>query len=1290
MRRMRRLQLYALLTGFFLVSSIGLSQQIIEVTLPWGENPIKTIVDNKTFQLPNLPNAIVSPVEVRYFTSYNRTGISQLWHFNMVSYTTATATAADKNYLAHFNISIPGQIQYSLHNNRKTGKSVAMLSLIPYVEINGVIKRITQIKFSKSITTKSYSKAGNYASASVLKVGSGSWYKLSVSKNGIYKIDYDYLKKIGVNLNNLTSSSINIYGNAFGKLPELNSEYRPDDLIKNDIFIYDGNDGTFDQGDYILFYGKGPDKWKWDRSSNLAFSNIRNIYARTSAYFLNINDNETSARIQAAITSTQVTTDVVTTYDSYDIHEEDKINLLRSGQRWYGATFDVQLSRTINLSVPNIVPNEDAVLQAFFAAKYGGGSTGFQVKYGNATIANVAMFGAGDGSRSRNGVTTAAGVFHPSTSNIPIHLTFQRSSPAEQGYLDYITINARSYLKFGQEIAFRDGASVGVGNVAEMNISNFPNEGIVWEITDPRHPKNVGGSYVGNVFSFKVAADSLREFIMFKGNSFPSPTFIEHIKHQNLHGLNAANYLIVTNSLFMAQANRLAQLHRAQGLSVHVVALEKIYNEFSGGTQDPTAIKTFAKMFYDKYDGTSNELKYLLLFGDGTYDPLNRVPNNNYMVPMYETLNSEKYATTMVSDDYFGLLDDSESFESYDNLDIGVGRLLATTQADAVNLVNKIELYMNNNPYAYTTSSTSCCENEVLSTQGDWRLRHTLIADDEENGWFIDSNLELSAKDLDTTYPIMNAHKIYADAFPQITTAGGERYPEVNDEIVRSIENGSLVTCYVGHGGVESAAQERIITIPEVQNLSNIDKLTLFVSATCDFSRIDDNEFVSIGEWMALNEQGGAIAMMTTTRAVYFTVNDDVTIAFYKNVFKRKSNLEPRTFGDIVMHTKNDVLGGSNNKRSFVLIGDPALQIALPYQKIVLDSINNQPVNLSDTLKALEKINMVGHIENQYGTQLAGFDGFVQPTVFDKFQTNTTLGQDETSPKIDYHAQNNRLFRGKSTVKNGQFSFEFIVPKDINYTFGKGKVSMYAWTKDNKTAGGYANNFIVGGVDTNGLNDKVGPQIDLFLNDEDFANGGLTDQTPILIAKIYDESGVNTVGTGIGHDITLIIDKETSETVALNDYYKADLDTYRSGQLRYQINQLKEGRHTLTLKVWDVNNNSSEKTIEFIVHRKEDIALDHVLNYPNPFTTHTDFYFEHNQVCSSLEAQIQIYTITGRLVKTINRTVETRGFKIEGIPWNGRDDFGDQLARGVYIYRLTVTNPDGEKARELQKLYLLK
>ena len=417
--------------------------------------------------------------------------------------------------------------------------------------------------------------------------------------------------------------------------------------------------------------------------------------------------------------------------------------------------------------------------------------------------------------------------------------------------------------------------------------------------------------------------------------------------------------------------------------------------------------------------------------------------------------------------------------------------------------------------------------------------------------------------------------------------------------------------------------------------------------------------------------------------------NSETAKKFYLNVFQRDNDSLPRAFGEIIRQTKN-VTNSGDNKRSFTLIGDPALRIAMPRLTMKTDSIYREGTgNIYDTIRALDKMTLVGHVEDLSGNILTSFNGIASPTIFDKPITEYTLGQDPGAPIVAYQQQKNAIFRGQATIENGYFKISFIVPKDINFGLGQGKISMYGhnFVTD---AMGYDKSVTIGGVNPNGINDDKGPDIELFMNDESFVSGGLTDENPILIAKLFDENGINAVGTGIGHDIIAIIDENSANPIILNEYFLADLNTYQSGIINYNFTNLEKGEHTLTLKAWDVNNNSSQASIKFVVQEEETPALSHVLNYPNPFTTSTNFFFEHNQVNTGLETQIQIFTVSGKVVKTINQTVVNDGFLSRDITWDGLDDFGQAIGKGVYVYKITVKSTlTNKRVEKFEKLVIL-
>ncbi len=1254
------------------------SQNHIEkINVNWGES-LKKIESEKEFYLPTIVGQDYNGYSP-HFSQEFKIGPNQDFDLQIQSKELELSNNNDIVFLNAYFISVPTEINLTYKSSKNRNKNTFTLSFFPFVKENNQIYRIKSlsIKFNSKAVQIHHPK--DFVNESVLNDVNSQFYKINVKSDGIHKLDKSWFELNGISISN--PNQVNIYGNGAGKLSEQNSDPKIDDLAKNAILFVGNNDANFDDNEYFLFYGWGPNRWI--NSANL-FKRELNIYSDNSYYFVRISSTEPALRISEIASTNVIENKIVTTFNHFDIHELESRSLVGGGQRWYGELFDLELSQNFAFNVPNKVALDTMLFASSYANGASSGTNTITYSINGTTVYNKSLCGiSADFCRTEMNFS-----YSSNSDNVPINITVNRTNPSTLTYLDKIELNCRRNLIFtGNQMNFRDIKSIGIGNIAKFSLSNFQTNYFVWDVTNKQNPKIIQGQSNGNLFEFNVATDTLREFVVSNGSNFLTPAFVSTVANQNLHGLNPVKLLIVTHPNFLSEANRLAQIHELDGTASIVVTTEQVYNEFSSGMLDPTAIKWFAKMFYDRANGDISKMpENLLLFGDGTYDPKNRVSGNNYFVPVYEVLNSENHIDALVTDDYFGMLDDNEAINNSDMLDIGVGRMIISTNEQATEQVNKVEQYLKK---GINTNSISNCSTEELSCSsfGDWRMKYVQIADDE--AYFINSDTEPQYDSVTKNHPEMNADKIYLDAYPQTATAGGIRFPEINAAIDDKIQRGALIINYVGHGGEVGVAEERVITIPQIQSWSNKCNLNLFVSATCEFTKYDDPSRVSAGEWAFLNPTGGAIALMTTTRSVFYGVNSETGRNFYNHVFERDANFKAQTFGEIIRKTKNQTTS-STNKRSFTLIGDPALRIALPEFNVKIDSINSfAPSVYQDTLMALSKVRLKGHIEDYNQTILTDFNGVMNPSIFDKKKTLQTLNHNDKTAIIDFEVQKNVLYKGKASVKNGYFDFTFIVPKDIDYAYGKGKISLYANSETND-AGGLEEKIIIGGINPNGIMDNTGPEITMFLNDETFIDGGLTNQSPMLVAKLFDENGINTVGNGIGHDIMAVIDAETANPIVLNEYYSANLDTYQSGSLKYNLRDLGIGNHTLSLKAWDVNNNSSEAIINFEVQNNKDLELRHVLNYPNPFTTNTAFYFEHNQLCNNLEVQIQIFTVSGKLVKTINQQIYNECFRSDGINWDGLDDFGDQLAKGVYIYNLTVTNPNNETANKIEKLVILK
>jgi hypothetical protein len=680
-------------------------------------------------------------------------------------------------------------------------------------------------------------------------------------------------------------------------------------------------------------------------------------------------------------------------------------------------------------------------------------------------------------------------------------------------------------------------------------------------------------------------------------------------------------------------------------------------------------------MYFDKYhNDPANRLRYLLLFGDASFDYRDRLSGNTNFVPAYENNVSLDVLNTYASDDFFGFLEDNEDINAsivINTLDIGIGRVPARNNTEAKNFVDKVE--------GYTASQSF----------GPWRNNLLFIADDEDQNLHL-QDAETVTATASSVAPVFDQQKIYLDAYRQESGSGGSRYPQVNQAISNQVYNGVLIWNFNGHGGPVRLTDETVVDQEAVNAWNNANRLPLFITATCDFAPYDNPYVNSLGENILLRPNTGAIALMTTTRVVFAFSNRIMNNNYLQFALQPDANGVYRSLGDAVKDAKNFTYQSSadmTNNRKFTLLGDPALTLAFPRIQARPVRINGKPVAQVDTLQATEKITIEGEVTDLQGNVLNDFNGNVYPTVFDKPKQVTTLGNDPGSQPVSFSVQTSQLFRGKATVANGRFSFSFTVPKDINYQYGNGKISLYA-ENGTRDGTGFFTGFLVGGSSNNGSNDKAGPDIKAYMNDERFVNGGLTNENPVLLLKLSDSSGVNTAGTGIGHDIVATLDDDNNRFYVLNDFYTGEQDSYQKGTVRFQLTGLEPGRHSLKIKAWDVLNNSNEVVLDFIVAKDEDLEISHVLNYPNPFTTNTQFWFEHNKPGQNLVVRVQIFTVSGRIIKMIERTINTPGNRSSELTWDGLDQYGQKVGRGVYLYKLSVIVPGKSRKEKIEKLVL--
>lgn len=1166
--------------------------------------------------------------------------------------------------------------------DRKNNKIT--VSVLPIVNINGQLQLVSSFDWSIIPKASDFSErqsngsARMYTSNSMLNTG--RWYKFGVPQEGVYKLDYAFLKKIGLSVDAINPANIRVFGHRAGMLPELAGADREDDIREIPIKVVSATGNSFGASDYVLAYLPGPEKWTYNAAKQL-FVAQKHFYSDTKNFFITT-DAGAGARITTVNSSPLPETKTITTYNDYTFIEEDKTNIAQSGKQFVGDDFGGITDKSYSLNFPNILSTQPAKLNIAVVGKSNTFVSTFTVSTDNGANSNSIFIPTVPVNAGIEDVAVRVErqiTLNNLNSNFNLNLNFNRNGDYNtKGWMDFLQVNVISNLQYNnQPLLFRNIASVSSGAVSKFIIQNVNPNVEIWDVTNPFSIQKINYSLSGNTASFNIATDTLKQFVAVE-NSTNIPISFGSVANQNLHALSQKDMLIITRNSFLSQAQEVAQFHQNKdNMSVAVVDVNQIFNEFSSGNNDITAVRDFVKMFYDRAGGNTNIMpKYLLLFGDGSYDNKNL---GDYLLPTYESYKTYETLETYVSDDYFGILDDNEGADitntAAELVDVAIGRIPADDVQKAQIAVAKIKSYYANSAY------------------GDWRNQGAFIADDEDNN-IHEIDADTVANRYINAQKKSNIDKIYLDAYQQQPGTNGATYPAVNEAINRKLFTGSLFLNYVGHGGPMGWARERVLTFDDINQWTNAEKLPLFITATCEFAPYDHADEYSAGERVLFKDGGGGIALVATTRLVYSNRNKLMNLNFMQSMANAYV-VEDRKLGDIVRIAKNLTNTGDGN-RKFTLLGDPAIRLAFPKYNVVATNINNKPFSSPhDTLKALSYISIDGEVQDNSNAVMSSFNGMASVIIYDKAKSINTLVNDPTSSNnpngsapFAFTLQKNTIYKGKVLVNNGKFKVNFLVPKDIDYNFGKGKLSLYA-NNDTTDAAGYTTDIIIGGAKDTLITDTKGPDVNLFMNDDKFAFGGITDESPKIFCKLYAKNGINTSGNGVGHDITAILDNDTRKVYNLNDFYETSVNDITHGTVLYPLSKLAKGRHTLEVKAWDVLNNSGVGYTEFLVEEKANIALYHVLNYPNPFTTNTRFMFEHNKPGVALEVKIEIFSVSGKVVKTILRNINTAGYRVDDITWDGLDDYGDKIGKGVYIYRVTLNDDSGKKVSQYQKLVLL-
>ncbi len=1185
-------------------------------------------------------------------------------------------------------ISSTPQVKFSYVTEKKQQK--ILVHVLPFISENGSLKKVVSFDLQyfpsnnnaplKLRSAALQPKSGivhTYAAQSVLR--SGKWVKISVPESGIYKITYDDLVRWGIP----NPANANIFGYGGAMLPEYFENEKIDDLPQLAVWKEKGNDGVFNSGDYLLFYGQGPVSFLYSDFYK-GFFRIVNPYATAGYYFITSDVGEEKLISKEAPIEDNSAEDIYN-FLGYQLYEQELKNLYSSGREWYGEQFDKSYtSHSFSFDFPNVNKYADASIIVNAVAK-SNNSSFLSVKANNILV----------GQLSFSASTTGASVlqsnsFKPNDSSITIDLTYSNAS-SSTAWLNYITLNVYQNLVVTEnKLFFRNPEIFNlIGDNARYHIQGAADL-VFWNISDHANVKQMNSSFNGTEHSFVDATNDIYEYVAVKPQgSFPSPTFVGDVPNQNLHGLSQTDYVIITHPDFVSQANQLAEIHRnKQGITTAVVTSEQVYNEFSSGTPDATAYRWLMKMLYDRAGNDENTMpKYLLLFGDGTYDNRGIIKTNisSNKLLTFQSLESLKdNCYSYVTDDYFGMLDNNEGtlLSSTDVMDIAVGRLPVSTAAQASAVVSKISDYLDNKNKNY------------------WKNRLCFIADDDDTAIGSECKLHIGqaddfAKYVETNYPMFQPKRIFLDAFYQQIGASGETYPQAKELLFKLINSGSLIINFVGHGGQDNITSEKILTKSDIEEMHNT-HYPLYFLATCDFSRFDEAK-ISAGELLLLKSEGGSIATISAARTVYSEENAKLNRYFYEYIFK-KENGKYLSMGEALRRAKNQYYSNTN-KLSYSLLGDPALSLLIPKNNVkVTELTSNSNSGSENAVNALSTVIVKGQIESPDGEKLLMFNGKLRAVVFDKVTKLITLGNNnkkynqeevkagdseaeilrKTEGKYLYYDRPSVLFSGDVLVKDGEFTLQFMVPKDIMYNYGNGRINFYAADEINdlEAQGYFEDGFIIGGTKTDFTFENEGPVIDMYMNTPQFRSGYVIDPSSTFFADLYDENGINVTGAGIGHDLTLTLNNDPTFSYNLNDYYETTMGDYRSGAVKYKLPTLEDGEYTLTLRAWDLLNNSSVKSLNFKVSKDAKPELYEFYAMPNPAESHVQFMLVHNQPSSKLNIDINVYNLSGALIFSKDLQIYSDG-NTTIYDWDLKDAGGRKLQKGLYLYRISVEADGG-------------
>ena len=1114
------------------------------------------------------------------------------------------------------------------------------------------MKKILFIAFWVLVSLPMMAGIHSYAERSVL--ADGHWVKIRVSESGVCRMSFSELRSAG-----LEPSQVRVFGYGGAQKEQDFNKPNIDDLPQVPVYVGE---------DYILFYVQGPISWTYNGSR---FAHTRNTYSDFGYYLLSDDAGDMLLFPEAEAVSGSPTD--VTYYSYYQVQDEDSVNLIDrtgvsgGGRTFYGEQFAAGQTRTFTFSTP-YANGDNSSVYIDMAANAATTST-VKAKLNNTSSRSIYISSIPDhytlgvaGTISMNGASEEQ--------NQRVTMQFVNSNASALAWLNYIEITTPSELVMtGSYMGIRSLVNRNTTNPVRFLLRNTTASTQIWDVTDLAAIQRMPTTMVDDQLAWVgTQADGVHEYIAVNtdGTKFVQAEVVGEVKNQNLHALSNIDYIIICPEGYEDVSEDLAKAHEAkQAITYAIVTDQQVYNEFSSGTPDATAYRWLMKMLYDRAkNGIGQQPRWLLLMGHGTFDNRKLLRNSGTSLLLtYQSKNSVNEIKAYATDDYFAYLDDNEgAIDTQGRMDIGVGRLPVESLDEARTTVDKLIQYIRN------------------EQTGKWKNQLVYLADDGENGTHTET-AEKSAELVRIKNPDFIVHKIFLDAYPQEVNASGESYPLAKNRVLNLLKNGVLFFNYSGHGGYNAITNESILNLKDIAGMTNKNQ-AFWLFATCNFAQCDAGKR-SAAETAVLNPKGGAIGILAATRTVYASQNTNLNRSVCDTLFGHSDVFHyDMTLGEAISIGKN-LLGSDENKLAYVLLGDPCMRLNYPTDYHV------ETLTEMDTLNALSVQHVEGRIIDEDLNTVSDFNGKVDITIYDKMQSIPTRDNDNAGgdPRvIAYNDYPNTIFSGATDVKDGLFNYTFMVPKDIRYNFDNGRIVYYAVTADSletAEAVGHFEQFIIGGTGSTVAIDTIGPEMEIYLNSPAFRNGDKTYATPRFFANLYDKNGINTAGAGIGHDLMLIIDDDPKMIYSLNEYFTAANNSYQAGQVSYLMEELANGPHSLTFRAWDLLNNSTTKSLNFIVEAGLDPSIYNVTTYPNPVQQSgvVHLIVNYDQPDELIETEIYLYNTAGQMVYS-HKQDNPDAVSIN-LPSLG-------LNTGVYIYSVKIKSASSKYSTTSGKIIVTK